>query len=134
MNEVKGMAELTRALKAFPSNVQKNILNSAIRAAASSIQKEAKKNALVRTGKLKKDIIIKKRRTTNTRIRYSIGIRRGTKEDAFYGHILEFGSSKMAASPFMRPALESKAGESINDVKKKMQQRIDKEIKRSKNA
>ena len=57
-----------------------------------------------------------------------------TKEDAFYGHILEFGSSKMAASPFMRPALESKAGEAINDVKKKMQQRIDKEIKRSKNA
>lgn len=40
----------------------------------------------------------------------------------------------MAASPFMRPALESKADESINDVKKKMQQRIDKEIKRSKNA
>lgn len=60
MNEVKGMAELTRALKAFPSNVQKNILNSAIRAAASSIQKEAKKNAPVKTGKLKKDIIVKK--------------------------------------------------------------------------
>jgi HK97 gp10 family phage protein len=96
LNEYKGLKELTKALKAFPENVQKNILTSSIRAAASTIQKEAKKNVPVKTGNLKKSIVVKKRKTTKTRIRFSIGIKRGTKEDAFYGHIIEFGRSKNA--------------------------------------
>ena len=135
MGEIKGLKELSKALKAFPENIQNNILNSAIRAGIVTIQKEAEKNVPKREGILKKAIVIKKRRPKNkNRIKYQLGIRQGSKDDAYYGHIVEFGSSKMEAKPFMRPALESKADEVINEVRKKMQQRIDKEIERSKNA
>lgn len=135
MSEIKGLKELSKALKAFPENIQNNILNSAIRAGIVTIQKEAKKNVPKREGILKKAIVIKKRRPKNKNmIKYQLGIRQGSKDDAYYGHIVEFGSSKMEAKPFMRPALESKADEVINEVRKKMQQRIDKEIERSKNA
>ena len=135
MSEIKGLKELSKALKAFPENIQNNILNSAIRAGIVTIQKEAKKNVPKRKRKLEKAIVIKKRRPKNKNmIKYQLGIRQGSKDDAYYGHIVEFGSSKMEAKPFMRPALESKADEVINEVRKKMQQRIDKEIVRSKNA
>ncbi len=135
MSEIKGLKELSKALKAFPQNVQNNILNSAVRAGIVTIQKEAKKNVSVRKGVLKKAIVIKKRRPKNkNRIKFQLGIQQGGNNDAYYGHIVEFGSSKMEAKPFMRPALESKADEVINEVRKKMQQRIDKEIERSKNA
>lgn len=135
MSEIKGLKELSKALKAFPQNVQNNILNSAVRAGAVTIQKEAKKNVHKRTRKLEKAIVIKKRRPKNkNRLKYQLGIQQGGTNDAYYGHIVEFGSSKMEALPYMRPALESKADEVINDVRKKMQQRIDKEIERSRNA
>ena len=135
MSEIKGLKELSKALKAFPQNVQNNILNSAVRAGAVTIQKEARKNVPKRKRKLEKAIVIKKRRPKNkNRIKYQLGIQQGTKDDAYYGHIVEFGSSKMEAKPFMRPAFESKADEVKNEVRKKMSQRIDKEIERSKNA
>ncbi|AXX89340.1 hypothetical protein CKA55_07495 [Arcobacter suis] len=135
MSEIKGLKELSKALKAFPQNVQNNILNSAVRAGIVTIQKEAKKNVPKRKRKLEKAIVIKKRRPKNkNQIKYQLGIKQGGEDDAYYGHIVEFGSSKMQAEPYMRPALESKADEVINEVRKKMSQRIDKEIERSKNA
>lgn len=135
MSEIKGLKELSKALKAFPQNVQNNILNSAVRAGTVTFQKEAKKNVPKRKRKLEKAIVIKKRRPKNkNQIKYQLGIKQGGEDDAYYGHIVEFGSSKMQAEPYMRPAFESKADEVINDVRKKMQQRIDKEIERSKNA
>jgi HK97 gp10 family phage protein len=153
MSEIKGLKELSKALKAFPQNVQNNILNSAVRAGAVTIQKEAKKNVPVKSGLTKASIIIKKRRPKSKNItKFSLGIRRikdgrewyeknlnskyfkDKPKDAYYAHMIEFGTSKSEASPFMRPALESRADEVINEVRKKMQQRIDKEIERSKNA
>ena len=121
MSEIKGLRELTKALKAFPQNVQNNILNSAVRAGAVTIQKEAKKNVPIRTGLTKASIIIKKRRPkSKSRIKFSIGIRRikdgrewyeknlnskyfkDKPKDAYYAHMIEFGTSKMTARPFMR--------------------------------
>lgn len=40
-------------------------------------------------------------------------------KDAFYGRFLEFGTSKMAAQPFLRPAFEAKkaaAAAAVNEV------------------
>lgn len=152
MAEIKGLKELSKALKDFPKNVQNNILTSAIRSGATTIQKEAKNNVAVDTGLLKKSIIVKRRRSKKEIIKFSIGIRRikdarewfekkqnskyfkEKPKDAYYAHMVEFGTSKMEAKPFMRIALEAKAEEVIGEVRKKMQQRIDKEIQRSKNA
>ncbi len=159
MSEIKGLKELSKALKAFPQNVQKNILRSSIRAAASDILKEARKNVPKRRGALRKSLaIVPRRYRTKSLIGFYVGPRTDilkqelisagieekklvSKNTGFqyssvmnYGGLVELGSSKMAASPYLRPALESKADEVINEVRKKMSQRIDKEIERSKNA
>ncbi|AHE52635.1 HK97-gp10 family putative phage morphogenesis protein [Sphingomonas sanxanigenens] len=40
-----------------------------------------------------------------------IGPQRGSKPDGFYGHMVEWGTVKMAAQPFMRPAFDSTRGQ-----------------------
>ena len=40
--KIEGLEEVKRALSAFPTNIQKNILTAGVRAVASTMQKEAK--------------------------------------------------------------------------------------------
>ena len=129
--QIKGLDDLKRSLKQFPINVQKNILVASIRAEASHIAKVAKSKVPKKSGNLKRAIKVKKRRTKNkSYIKFSIGLTIGNsaKHDGFYGHIVEFGSSKMSAQPFMRPAYEQSKDNAISSVTTKMKQRIDKEI------
>ena len=38
--------------------------------------------------------------------------------DAFYGHLVEFGTSLTPARPFLIPAVESRRGDVLDDVKR----------------
>jgi len=127
--EIKGVKELLHSLKQFPQNIQKNVITGAIRAGCKPIVNSAKSYVPVDSGNLKKSIgIVKRKSRDKTKIRFSVTPRRKGKYDGFYAHIVEFGTSKMAAQPFMRPAYESQDNESIDEVKKYMAKRIDKEI------
>lgn len=42
---------------------------------------------------------------------------RAGKDDTFYGHILEHGSTTAGPRPFLVPALEAKAAEVVADVR-----------------
>lgn len=44
--------------------------------------------------------------------------------DAFYWRFFEYGSSKMAARPFIRPSYESKKGEALQAMKTKLAEKI----------
>jgi len=136
---IRGLEELKRSLHILPRNIQKNILNSAVRAGASKIAKNAKTKVPIDKGILKKAIKIKKRKPNNINfIKFQIGISMknyGPKvKDPFYSHMVEFGTSKMTAQPFMRPALEEEAEDVIRIVEKRLNQRLDREIKKAKNA
>jgi len=52
--------------------------------------------------------------------------KRGTlSQDAWYWRFLEFGTRKMAARPFLRPALESRRTQAVDAIKARLRQRIE---------
>lgn len=127
--EISGIDEILKKLKVLPDRVQKNVVTGAIRAGASSISKEAKTLVPKDSGTLKKSIGVVKRRSKNKNI-ISFSVAPLKKKDGWYAHFLEFGTIKMPAHPFMRPAFEKKGNETIEEAKKYMIKRIDKEIKK----
>lgn len=148
--------KLLKALEQFPSNVQKNIMVGATRAGANIIKNEAKANVPVDTGNLRKSIkILKRKAKVKTEVRFSVspmresnlnfrGLSRGSyshkikelkgfrKAGGYYAHMVEFGTSSMAATPFMRPAFESQTDESLTATKKYIMERIPKEVAKAK--
>ena len=115
-------------------------LRRATYTAAALIEQDAIARAPVRTGALRDHIAIFKRKSPNSEtVAYAIGIRgiklnrkiknvlrimrkaNGTRTnvagDVFYWRYLEFGTSKMAARPFLRPAFESQKMAAIDVFK-----------------
>jgi len=145
---VLGMDEILKKLKKLPERVQKNVLTGAIRASAKPIFEEAKRLAPVHSGSLKNSIDVVKRKSKDKNIIiYSVvprsskrktkrfTLKDGTKwkisgevGSGWYAHFLEFGTSKMSAHPFMRPAFEKEGENTIKAAKEYMNKRIDKEI------
>jgi len=147
--KIEGMEELLKKFKKLPKKLQNSILTGGIRAGAKLVADEARRNVPVKTGHLKKSILVRKRRR---------GVKKGTlhfvvapvskvmwrfqdikgKKHFNYGNIIEegrsvwaveHGSSKSVAKPFMRPAFESKGKEAINATRDYMKQRMSKFVK-----
>lgn len=124
--------KLLDSLKQFPKNIQKNILVGAVRAGAKPLVEAAKDYAPVDKGILKKSIGVNRKKTKDkNQVWFAVSPRKGGKYDGFYGHMVEFGTSKMAAQPFLRPAFESQDNVSIDAATKYMADRIDKEIEKA---
>lgn len=131
--EVKGLAELSKKLKELPLKVAKNALRASVNAGAEVIRKDAMNRVPVDTGKLKKSIYKKQiREKSNTfQQTFFVGARNGkkyraTNKDAYYWRFLEFGTSKMPANPFLRPAFDSRKNDAVKAIGDKLKERIDK--------
>lgn len=132
MMKVEGLAELERKMHQLGQKLGRRALRASTNAGIQVIKKEARSLAPVRTGRLsKKAIYVKRsrRQSSATRETYILGVRLGRKEqqkgrDAFYWFYLEFGTIKMAARPFLRPAFEKKKYEAIEKFKEKMRERL----------
>ncbi len=149
MNDIKtgtisitGLAELGKRLLAFPDKLAANILKGAIRAGAVVIQKEARqlapasaeahylgkgsKRVLIQPGELKaKGIRVRlaPRKKRDVPIEYWVYVSRRN----WYWKFLEFGTSKMAAQPFMRPGYENRKLEAVERIREYLAARIEKE-------
>jgi len=132
---VGGLAELGEALKGFSEKIGKKYLWKATLAAAAVFKAEAIVRVPVRSGALRDAIAVfrRKGRDASTayyvvsvrKIRYSakekrvLRILRGANQrvrvigDAYYGVFVEYGTSKMRAEPFLRPAFETKKTEAL---------------------
>jgi len=74
--------------------------------AAEVVANEARRRVPVRSGKLKDTIRVVRLRDSDARnVRIYAGNRK--KGGAYYAHIVERGSVKMRAKPFLRPALNA---------------------------
>lgn len=143
---IEGLAELARALKELPQRIARNDLQAATMAGAAVIREDARIKAPVYTGPvaeghpppgtLRKAIIAKgigELSTPTSRVVYvlvrhgkafqHVG-KKGINRDAFYWRFVEFGTRKMSARPFMRPAFEAKKLEAIEAIKTKLAERI----------
>ncbi len=108
--ELRGVKELDHALAQLPKAVGRSVLRQALTRAAAPVVAEAEQNAPVgATGTLQASITAK---TTLTRSQKAQRVKAGAVE-VFVGsvdpksHLLEFGTSKMTAQPFLRPAWDA---------------------------
>ncbi len=149
---VRGLAELDRALRELPVRVANRGLRASVYAGAKVIRDEARSRAPKAAqslgpkqpppGTLRRSVIMKHIRELSGggRQTYYVLVRQGKKyrnqgkrgnlsQDAWYWRFLEFGTRKMAARPFLRPALESRRREATAAIKERLAQRIQTEAK-----
>lgn len=111
--ELKGVQEIVDKLQAIGANVSK-LENQALKNAAEPVLEDAKTNVPVKTGKLKKGLMISNISKKDGIKCIRVGLDRGDNSEIFYGKFIEFGTSKRAAHPFLQPAYE-KNKETIKD-------------------
>jgi len=146
---VTGLRELEAALKSLPDRIARNVLRGAVAAGAAVVRKEARDLAPKSegpqpeghvSGTLKRAIYQKQIRERSSLLQqtFFVGVRRGRSAkssakgviDAWYAHFVEFGTSKMSARPFMRPAFEGKKRSAVDAIRAYLLSRIPNEIKK----
>ena len=118
---VEGLEHLESQFDRLAETSKKKVMMKALNAGIAPIKKEAKANAPVDKGVLKSQIRSKQMKYTE---KPAVGIYVSGK--AFYWYFIENGTSKMAAAPFLRPAVDSKYEEGVNKFKEKWKVEIDK--------
>lgn len=135
---IEGLSQLATALKNLPIRIQNNGLRAAVFAGAAVIRDEAKKNAPVKTGTLKRAVIVARdrQRTTGPTQAMIVTVRKGKRyrrvgktgknlsQDAYYAPWVEYGTAKNAANPFLRPAWEAKKKDALDAMKGRLEKAI----------
>lgn len=127
-----GFAEIAANLRNFPDALGESALRKSAVAGASLIRNEAVVRAPLRRGVLQRNVILKhipeasdgpNHQTYYVTVRTGGRSATGKKDasrDAFYWQWVEFGTSKSAAHPFMRPAFESRIADALTAAKTQM--------------
>lgn len=134
---VDGLSELGSRLKTLSADVANRIGRAATAAGAVVIRNAAQQNVPVDTGNLKKNIIVKRLPKGESRLtsEHIVTVRKGklTKKqqatglkDAYYGTFVEFGTAKMPARPYLRPAYDRNKELAVDAVKDRIEKRLKK--------
>ena len=138
--ELSGFRELAAALREIGPRAAKNTLRRAVSSGAVLVRNEARARAPVDSGEMKKDIQVKRekdQRDGPLSAKYSVFVRSGKKsrlsgrsrnvqKDSFYWKFVEFGTSKMAAQPFLDPAFQSKKEDAVKAIGESLDEGIQK--------
>ena len=148
--KIEGLAELGKALRELPERVARNGLRVSVYAGAKVVRDEARARAPKAEqplgpnqpppGTLKRSVIMKHipELSSLTRQTFFVTVRHGKKyrkqgkrgnlsQDAWYWRFVEFGTRKMRARPFLRPALEARRSEAGQAMKDRLSERIEME-------
>lgn len=146
-----GIDELVRKLKDVPVKLRTKGSKRALGKAAAVIRKAAKQNAQrvddPETGRRIADNIGQRVRGQHTRrtgdAMVSVGVLTergpipkgnpdtGARGNTPHWHLLELGTEKAMAQPFMRPALENNIGQAIDKYATELDKEIDKALQES---
>lgn len=132
--KVTGLKEIKEKLSKLPEKIQRNILRTAIHAAASELRDAAREEAPVKTGELKKSIKAIRKRGTKVEVQSNVNV------GAFYGLMVEKGHvlakrnaqgkvegiGHVPAHPFLRPAYDKTKNKIVDFVKNKIAERLQK--------
>lgn len=131
--QIEGLRELEAKLRGMGPKLAKNGLRSAVAAGSRVVMAEAKRKVPVDTGTLRRAIYMKQIReqSSSSKQTYYVGVRRGKSErkknrDGYYFAFVEFGTAKMAAQPFLRPAFEAKKVDAVEVIKRRLAERVEK--------
>lgn len=131
--------DVRRALEELPTRVVKNVVRRAVYAGASKIRDVAKGKVPVDTGALRASIIASTNKAQKTgEISASVGVarkkfvrgRRAGRNPRRYAHLVEFGTARTSANPFLRPALDTQVDEVLEVTAARMRTGIDDEARR----
>ena len=148
--EVKGLKELAEALNLMPKKLAGRALGASVKAGADLVRNAARTLAPVDTGAAKKSIMSwRKRGSRPDNIGYQVGVTlkkkwprkryrtykglfgitaKKTVEDvmqpAYWWRFNEFGTTKMAARPFIRPAWDQRSGQALAMIKKMLEKAV----------
>lgn len=142
---IAGGRELDDLLQTLAPKIRKNIMRAALRAGAAEIREEARRQVPSDTGTLRRSIRV----TTRAKGGESSASVKAGNSQAFYAHMVEFGTRSHTikpkktdalllpvgprrevahpgsrARPFMRPAADAAFSAAINAVQKKLRERL----------
>lgn len=140
VSQVKGLRELGLSMRGLSADMAGKIARQATAAGAGVVRKAARAKAPKDTGNLQAAIVMKRVKDTPLTEEYVVAVRKGKTrdakagkdgtgkqgKDAFYAHFPEFGTVKMPAQPYMRPALEDNVQAATDAMAKRLKQRLDK--------
>lgn len=104
-----GLAGFERKLLELGTTGARRVGRAALRQSTNVVLEETRLLARRRTGLLAKSIYTRDRGIVGDTIYFSVSV----KQKAFYGKFVEFGTSHSRAFPFMRPAAENTAQQSV---------------------
>ncbi|WP_449413214.1 HK97-gp10 family putative phage morphogenesis protein [Pandoraea soli] len=137
--KMDGLKDLEQDLLRLPDKIGGRVLQSALTSAALPIVKEAQTRVPIAhaayklygggkadPGWLRQRIIRKKVRQSTNSAEVIVAIK--DQRQAYFWRFIEFGTSKLTAHPFMRPAFEAKASEALDRFANKLGDGIDKAL------
>ena len=142
--KIDGVAQLRERMKGLPYKVQKQVIQPSVRYGAQIIAEQAR--AIVRhiddptTGRqIARNIVVKYRSKRSAQIKgvvYSIGVEyprgrmpKGNPDDGVntpHFHLLELGTEKMRAQPFLVPAAIMRAQDVSQEIAARAAKRLEK--------
>ncbi len=129
---IQGMDFVKDQLEGFLPRESKAILRRTTAAIAREVRDEIRKRAPVRRGILRRAIIAKRDRGTRDQIEASVWITKGTdaKYDAFYWHMVEWGTKTAKAKPFIEPVVEGVRPTYKQDLGTQLNKQIKKQLEK----
>lgn len=146
--QIQGLAELEKKMIALGPKIALKALRGALVSGASQIKKDAIARAPIKTGKLRRAILIKRMPKGNPfREQVIVGVRHGRKawkkqkdgkfdksRDAFYWTFIEFGfkdrgGKEISGKSFLRSAFETKKEKALDRIKEYLQKKIPQLVK-----
>ncbi len=142
--DVLGLGELESDLLRVSKATANKAIRDAVVAGARVARDKSRQSAPVRSGKLKRNIVVTRLRQSQTPGAAVAGVsvkrpsakRRGPSTSAkpesspYYWLFLEFGTSLMNAKPFLRPAWDNNLPQIEQAVRSKLAQAIDEALRR----
>ena len=104
--EIQGLRALEARLTQLGGPAARRAVRRGLRGMGQVVREAVRERAPVDRGTLRRSVQIKDTGITPSGWSFAVQLRPA----GFYGVFLEFGTSRMAARPFMRPAVESAAG------------------------
>lgn len=134
---VEGIEALQNTFKNVAPRVARNLMRATVQQIATNIAKDAKINAPVLSGNLKKAIKAKRKKSHPDAPVSQVVVGQGKAEanDGFYWKFIEFGTKHIAPAPFIAPAKAKAQGDMRRMLReefgKKLEKHLAREAKRS---
>lgn len=138
--DFSGLADIAKDLETLSRAENNKVLRDATRAGAQVLKEEVENLAPVKTGKMKKNVVVvtqKGRRrgeiTSGVHIRVvnpdtgnsDNTMKADNPRNAFYWRFVELGTSSMPAHPFVRPAFDNRQEEATQAALVRMNRAVD---------